>query len=179
MLSFISSAGDSAHSFPPTGGLGLNCGLADVHNLAYKLAAVHKGWGKTPLLDTYETERRHVALVNARQSIKNGLQIFKLLKTFGTTHDDVDVARSNLYRHLEDLDQKKLIDDAIAEQQEHFDNVGILLLRTEFSYLYNYVKVRASYWLCLRVGRLPSSRITLYSEIHPWRSPSSCVGSTV
>jgi 2-polyprenyl-6-methoxyphenol hydroxylase-like FAD-dependent oxidoreductase len=34
-------AGDAAHSFPPTGGLGLNSGLADVHNLAYKIAAVH------------------------------------------------------------------------------------------------------------------------------------------
>ena len=35
-------AGDAAHSFPPTGDLGLNTGVQDVHNLAWKLAAVLK-----------------------------------------------------------------------------------------------------------------------------------------
>jgi 2-polyprenyl-6-methoxyphenol hydroxylase-like FAD-dependent oxidoreductase len=52
------SAGDAAHSFPPTEGLGLNSGLGDVHNLAYKIAAVHQGRGSDRLLDTFEFDRR-------------------------------------------------------------------------------------------------------------------------
>lgn len=51
-------AGDAAHHMPPTGGFGLNTGVQDVHNLAWKLAAVLNGWAKPGLLDTYEAERR-------------------------------------------------------------------------------------------------------------------------
>jgi 2-polyprenyl-6-methoxyphenol hydroxylase-like FAD-dependent oxidoreductase len=51
-------AGDAAHEMPPTGGFGLNTGVQDVHNLAWKLAAVLKGWAAPELLDTYDAERR-------------------------------------------------------------------------------------------------------------------------
>jgi 2-polyprenyl-6-methoxyphenol hydroxylase-like FAD-dependent oxidoreductase len=51
-------AGDAAHEMPPTGGFGLNTGVQDAHNLAWKLAAVLKGWARPALLDTYDTERR-------------------------------------------------------------------------------------------------------------------------
>lgn len=77
-------AGDAAHSFPPTGGLGLNSGLADVHNLAFKIAAVCDGVASDSLLDTYNADRRHVAEVNSLQSVKNGQKIFGLLKSLGT-----------------------------------------------------------------------------------------------
>lgn len=128
------SAGDAAHSFPPTGGLGLNSGLADVHNLAYKIAAVHHGWGGSKLLDTYGSDRRHVALVNSAQSIKNGIKIFKMLKTFGLNDSDVEVARVNLFKSLDDPQQKLLIDEGVEDQQEHFDNVSPLTLISNFSY---------------------------------------------
>ncbi|GAA4934353.1 hypothetical protein GCM10023237_65810 [Streptomyces coeruleoprunus] len=55
-------AGDSAHEMPPTGAFGSNTGIQDAHNLAWKLAAVHRGWAGTALLDTYEDERRPVAV---------------------------------------------------------------------------------------------------------------------
>ena len=32
-------AGDAAHQFPPAGGFGMNTGIQDAHNLAWKLAA--------------------------------------------------------------------------------------------------------------------------------------------
>jgi len=50
-------AGDAAHRQPPTTGLGLNTGIQDVHNLAWKLAEVLAGRAGDPLLDTYEAER--------------------------------------------------------------------------------------------------------------------------
>lgn len=50
-------AGDAAHVFPPFGGQGMNTGIQDAYNLAWKLAAVLQGWGPADLLDTYDAER--------------------------------------------------------------------------------------------------------------------------
>jgi putative polyketide hydroxylase len=60
-------AGDAAHLTTPEGGLGMNCGVADVHNLAWKVAGVIAGWAGPALLETYEPERRPhaVACVDA------------------------------------------------------------------------------------------------------------------
>jgi putative polyketide hydroxylase len=61
-------AGDAAHLMPPWGGFGANTGIADVHNLAWKLAAVFNGQATPALLETYEMERRPVAGFSAEQS---------------------------------------------------------------------------------------------------------------
>ena len=53
-------AGDSAHVHPPAGGLGMNTGIQDAHNLAWKLANVLRG-APEALLDTYEQERLPIA----------------------------------------------------------------------------------------------------------------------
>ncbi|KAK4936728.1 hypothetical protein LTR10_022452 [Elasticomyces elasticus] len=53
-------AGDSAHVMPPTGGLGGNTGLADAHNIAWKLAFVLKGFASHALLESYNNERQPV-----------------------------------------------------------------------------------------------------------------------
>ena len=50
-------AGDAAHQMPPWRGQGANSGIADVHNLAWKLAAVLRGAAGPALLDTYDSER--------------------------------------------------------------------------------------------------------------------------
>lgn len=50
--------GDAAHEMPPTGGFGLNTGVQDAQNLAWKLAAVLRGEANESLLETYEAERR-------------------------------------------------------------------------------------------------------------------------
>jgi hypothetical protein len=57
-------AGDAIHLFTPTGGLGMNTGLDDAVNLGWKLAALYHGWGGPKLLDSYEAERRPLALRN-------------------------------------------------------------------------------------------------------------------
>jgi hypothetical protein len=62
-------AGDAAHIYSPAGGQGMNTGIQDACNLAWKLALVSAGKGRDALLDTYETERRPVAedvLTNTR-----------------------------------------------------------------------------------------------------------------
>jgi 2,4-dichlorophenol 6-monooxygenase len=63
--------GDAAHRHPPTGGLGLNCAVQDVHNLAWKLAAVLQGRAGDPLLDTYGTERRPIAAFYTAHALEN------------------------------------------------------------------------------------------------------------
>jgi putative polyketide hydroxylase len=54
--------GDAAHQVPPFGGFGLNTGMQSAHNLAWKLGAVMRGEAPPALLDTYDTERREVAM---------------------------------------------------------------------------------------------------------------------
>ena len=53
-------AGDSVHLVIPTGGLGMNTGVGDAFDLAWKLIGTLKGWGGPELLDSYEIERRQV-----------------------------------------------------------------------------------------------------------------------
>jgi 2-polyprenyl-6-methoxyphenol hydroxylase-like FAD-dependent oxidoreductase len=54
-------AGDAAHVFSPAGGQGMNTGIQDAYNLAWKLALVVRGQAHESLLDSYEQERRPVA----------------------------------------------------------------------------------------------------------------------
>jgi putative polyketide hydroxylase len=61
-------AGDAAHQMPPWGGQGANTGIADAHNLAWKLAAVLRGQATPALLATYDIERRPVGRVAAEES---------------------------------------------------------------------------------------------------------------
>jgi hypothetical protein len=54
-------AGDAAHVHSPVGAQGMNTGLQDAHNLAFKLADVLRGRRRDRWLDRYEAERRPVA----------------------------------------------------------------------------------------------------------------------
>ena len=56
--------GDAAHLFTPTGGLGYNTAIEDAVNLGWKLAAVLKGAAAPRLLESYEAERRPLAVRN-------------------------------------------------------------------------------------------------------------------
>lgn len=60
--------GDAAHAIPPLGAFGLNTGIADAHNLAWKLAHVLRGAAEPDLLETYHIERHPVALMTMRQA---------------------------------------------------------------------------------------------------------------
>ena len=56
--------GDAVHLFTPTGGLGYNTAVEDAVNLGWKLSAVLKGQAQTTLLDSYEIERKPLAIRN-------------------------------------------------------------------------------------------------------------------
>ena len=66
-------AGDAAHLFTPNGGFGMNTGVDDAANLAWKLAAAVQGWGGPRLLASYETERRPIALRNTTAARELGI----------------------------------------------------------------------------------------------------------
>jgi 2-polyprenyl-6-methoxyphenol hydroxylase-like FAD-dependent oxidoreductase len=68
-------AGDAAHLFVPTGGVGMNTGIGDAVDLAWKLAAALEGWGTDALLDSYEAERKPVAWRNSVISANNSDRI--------------------------------------------------------------------------------------------------------
>jgi 2-polyprenyl-6-methoxyphenol hydroxylase-like FAD-dependent oxidoreductase len=63
-------AGDAAHLVIPTGGLGMNTGVGDAVDLAWKLAGTLQGWGGDALLASYDTERRPIGLRNVAASRK-------------------------------------------------------------------------------------------------------------
>lgn len=81
-------AGDAAHRFPPTGGMGLNSGVQDAHNLAWKLAFVLKGLASERLLDSYDSERRPVGQSNADWSYGNYLRFFNIEEAMRSDNDD-------------------------------------------------------------------------------------------
>src|SRR5262249_49086924 len=74
-------AGDAAHEMPPTGGFGMNSGLQDVSNLAWKLAAVLQGMASPALLDTYHDERQPVGRAITQQSLINATSMGRLEQT--------------------------------------------------------------------------------------------------
>jgi 2-polyprenyl-6-methoxyphenol hydroxylase-like FAD-dependent oxidoreductase len=91
-------AGNAAHLIVHTGGHNGNTGVSDAANLGWKLAAVLRGWGGETLLDSYESERRPIAL-RVRSKALAGMQetgqtMMRLAQTkaFGAGADD-DAAR--------------------------------------------------------------------------------------
>ncbi|MFF3343641.1 FAD-dependent monooxygenase [Streptomyces flavidovirens] len=84
-------AGDAAHRFPPTGGFGMNTGIQDAHNVVWKLVHVLNGTAGEALLDTYETERRPVALANAEQSVINAERVARTGALFADPSSLLDI----------------------------------------------------------------------------------------
>jgi len=69
--------GDSAHQLSPTGGFGMNTGIQEAVDIAWKLEAMVRGWGGENLLASYEAERRPVAAFNVAEAARNLQRMLK------------------------------------------------------------------------------------------------------
>jgi 2-polyprenyl-6-methoxyphenol hydroxylase-like FAD-dependent oxidoreductase len=75
-------AGDAAHIHSPAGGQGMNTGIQDAYNLAWKLALVHRGKAHDALLGSYEAERQAVAkaLLQSTDTLTRGMGLLSGLR---------------------------------------------------------------------------------------------------
>jgi 2,4-dichlorophenol 6-monooxygenase len=116
--------GDAAHRFPPTGGIGLNTGIQDAHNLVWKLRAVESGWGRPALLDSYGAERQGIAQSNSDQSLANAVKMVEVVQALGIT-DDAAATRAGFDALRDDPERRAAVQRAIDDQIDHFDMLGL------------------------------------------------------
>src|SRR5258706_475471 len=108
-------AGDCAHQNTPTGGYGMNTGMGDGVDLGWKLSAALSGWAGPKLLDSYDAERRPVALRNVEEATRN----FQL-RSFAPVPDLVkatpagEAARKRLGEEIVRSTSRELLSDGIA-----------------------------------------------------------------
>jgi 2-polyprenyl-6-methoxyphenol hydroxylase-like FAD-dependent oxidoreductase len=102
-------AGDSAHLFTPTAGLGYNTSVDDAANIGWKLAALIHGWGGPLLLESYSIERKPIAQRNTRfaRSIAEYFRSMTLPEALEDAGPAGDAARAEYGKHLESLGAKE------------------------------------------------------------------------
>jgi len=108
-------AGDCAHQNTPTGGYGMNTGMGDAVDLAWKLAATLEGWGGAALLDSYDAERRPVALRNVEEATRNfQLRSFPAIPGLLEDSPRGEFARGRLGDEIVRNTSRELVSDGIV-----------------------------------------------------------------
>jgi len=103
-------AGDAVHLVIPTGGLGMNTGVGEATDLAWKLAATLAGWGGPNLLPSYETERRPVGVRNVAASTyaSRGRRKWRAAYSPAMRQDTPEGLRAReAYVRIADVEQRK------------------------------------------------------------------------
>jgi 2,4-dichlorophenol 6-monooxygenase len=112
--------GDAAHRHPPTGGLGLNAAVQDVHNLTWKLASVLGGVADASLLESYEDERRPVAQRIVEQALSSFFQHAEIDEAIGLDPQDPEAgwaAMAELFSDTPAGKAKRADVDAAADRK--------------------------------------------------------------
>lgn len=124
-------AGDAAHAFPPQGGLGINTGIGDVHNLAWKLnLAMHGAVSSAQvLLESYTAERKPVAVANALQSAENERVFRGFVKEAAELVREAEAHGGAAWLEQEHIQAR--LAQLIAANKPHFDS---LLLQLGYVY---------------------------------------------
>ena len=131
----------------------MNTGIADAHNIAWKLQAVIQGWVDETFLDTYEIERKPIAEDNCKESLYNYHKILEVIEAFGLGRNDLEklakfkntapakwlpitwldkivsigskMARKKMDKFHSNTALKEKVLTTIADQIAHFDRIGL------------------------------------------------------
>ena len=112
----IALAGDAVHVFTPTGGFGMNTGVDDAVNLAWKIAATVSGWGGPKLLASYEIERRPIAFRNTGMAKELSRGMGKISIEDDLLNDSVAGSTS-----------RSILGNRLELSREEFASIGIQL----------------------------------------------------
>ena len=108
-------AGDCAHQNTPTGGYGMNTGVGDAVDLGWKLAASAQGWAGDALLDSYDAERRPVAVRNVEEATRNfQLRSFAAIPELTEATPAGEAQRKRLGDEILRNTARELLSDGIA-----------------------------------------------------------------
>src|SRR6266705_410565 len=142
-------AGDAVHLVIPTGGLGMNSGVGDAIDLAWKLAATLQGFGGPGLLASYEIERRQVGrhVVAASTFASRGRRGWRSMWK-PNIHDDTPEGaetRANLAR-VADMEQRKSNEMLGAEMSYRYDGSPLVALESGEPPPIDFIEYRPATW---------------------------------
>ena len=106
----VALAGDAAHLFSPTGGFGMNTGVSDAIDLAWRFEAALDGWAGPALLPSYEQERRPIGRRNTDEAADCFWRLMNVMQdgdSLDAEGPEYDARREELRLDLKD--QEKLI----------------------------------------------------------------------
>jgi 2-polyprenyl-6-methoxyphenol hydroxylase-like FAD-dependent oxidoreductase len=119
-------AGDAVHLFTPTGGFGMNTGVSDAIDIAWKIQGMIEGWGGNKLIDSYYDERHPIGVRNTKEAADCFDQLNAVMQ-YGDILDE-DTERGDKLR--------KKLSVSLKEQDKLIASSGTLL-----GYRYNYSSI--------------------------------------
>ncbi|KAG9401082.1 hypothetical protein AC1031_009842 [Aphanomyces cochlioides] len=117
--------GDAAHQFPPAGGFGMNTGIQDAHNLAWKLARDVTSRNTTThhWLKSYSSERRAVAKATTQLSLRNFERTLRVTTALHLSYDSAkglnQLTQTPLFKWIPSDFQSTLVSSAMAAGSAH------------------------------------------------------------